>query len=62
VPVICHPSSFAQPVCDTQLDTIENPKYVEPTDWLNSLSYQQFTPEEFADGTAANILKEIGVL
>jgi hypothetical protein len=62
VPVICHPKSFAQPICDTQLDAINNPKYVEPTDWLNSLSYQQFTPKEFADGTAVGILKEIGIL
>jgi len=61
VPVICHPSSFAQPICDTQIDAINNPKYVEPTDWLNSLSYQQFTPKEFADGTAVGILKEIGI-
>jgi len=62
VPVICHPSSFAQSICETQLDAINNPKYVEPTDWLNSLSYQQFTPKEFADGTAVSVLKEIGIL
>ena len=62
VPVICHPKSFAQSICDTQLDAVNNPKYVEPTDWLRSLSYQQFTPEEFANGTAIGVLKEIGIL
>ena len=62
VPVICHQRSFAQPICDVNIANIENPKYVEPFDWLNSLSYQQFTPKEFANGTAVSILKELGIL
>lgn len=62
VPVICHSRSFAKPICDERIANIENPKYVEPHDWLNSLSYQQFTPAEFANGTAVSILKDLKIL
>tara|TARA_S200002703_G_C3796150_1_gene245792 strand:+ start:1687 stop:2505 length:819 start_codon:yes stop_codon:yes gene_type:complete len=62
VPVICHAASFASPVCDTDVSSIEDPTYVQPSDWLNSLSYQQFTPEEFENGTAVSILNDLGVL
>ena len=41
---------------------IANPTYVDPSAWLNSLSYQQFTPHEFADGTAVSILKDLKIL
>jgi hypothetical protein len=60
--VLCHRGSFAEPICDTDISKIENLKFIEPSDWLNSLSYQQFTPEEFSNGTALSILKEIKVL
>ena len=36
--------------------------YVSPEDWLYSLAYQQFTPEEFANGTAVEILMDKGIL
>ena len=62
VPVVCHQSSFAEPICGTDLSKIESLNYVDPSNWLNSLAYQQFTPEEFNNGTAVSILKEIKVL
>ena len=62
VPVICHEKSFAAPICDTSIEKIANPTYVDPSAWLNSLSYQQFTPHEFADGTAVSILKDLKIL
>jgi hypothetical protein len=62
VPVFCHPKSFAEPIANTNLKYIENPKWNDPTEWFNSLCYQQFTPEEYADGTAVAVLKDIGVL
>jgi len=62
VPVVCHQSSFAESICNTDLSKIESLNYVDPRDWLNSLAYQQFTPEEFNNGTAISILKEIKVL
>ena len=62
IPVLCDPISFAASVCDTDYSKIENPKFIDPTSWLHSLSYQQFTPEEFSNGTAVSILKELKVL
>ena len=62
VPVICHDISFAKPICKTEIKDIENPSYTDPKDWLYSLSYQQFTPEEFANGTAVGVLKDLKVL
>jgi hypothetical protein len=44
------------------LSEIEDPLYLDPTKWLYSLAYQQFTPQEFANGTAIGILKEIRML
>ena len=41
---------------------VENPKYEDPMPLLKSLAYQQFTPEEFANGTAVSILKESKIL
>jgi len=58
VPVFCHEKSFATPVGSTDLSSIENPKFVDSYQWLCSLAYQQFTPEEFANGTAVRIIKE----
>ena len=62
VPVFCHPKSFAAPIANTDLRYIENPEWHDPVEWFNSLSYQQFTPEEYANGTAVSILKDIGIL
>lgn len=62
VPVFCHPKSFAAPIANTDLRHIENPVWQEPTEWYNSLCYQQFTPEEYDNGTAVSILKEIGLI
>jgi hypothetical protein len=58
VPVFCHEKSFATPVASTSLKDIENPKFVDPYQWLCSLAYQQFTPEEFANGFAVNTIKK----
>ena len=62
VPVVCHDISFAKPICKTQFKDIETPSFVDPKDWLNSLSYQQFTPQEYENGTAVGILKDLKVL
>ena len=39
-------------------EDIEKPFYTNPRPWLNSLAYQQFTPEEFNNGHAKEILIE----
>jgi hypothetical protein len=62
VPVYCHESSFAKPMGNLHLADIEEPFYADPEPWLNSLAYQQFTPEEFANGTAMETLLGLGVL
>tara|TARA_B100000214_G_scaffold375583_1_gene362938 strand:+ start:4968 stop:5780 length:813 start_codon:yes stop_codon:yes gene_type:complete len=61
-PVFCDEKSFAQHIATTNLADIENPMFVSPEDWLYSLSYQQFTPEEFSNGTAIEILLDKGLL
>ena len=50
-----------QRLAETNLNNIEKPLYHEPTKWLNSLAYQQFTPEEYANGTAISILKNFAL-
>jgi hypothetical protein len=62
IPVICSTRSFASPIAETNLNNIEKPLYHEPTKWLNSLAYQQFTPEEYANGTAISILKNFKII
>jgi len=62
VPVFCHEKSFATAVAGTELSDIENPYYGGPEPWLYSLAYQQFTPDEFANGTAVEILMDKGLL
>ena len=61
-PVFCHEKSFAKAMGNTYLEDIENPYYADPLPWLYSLAYQQFTPEEFGDGTAVEILTDKGIL
>jgi len=62
VPVFSDPKSFAWSISSARLSEIEDPLYVDPTMWLYSLAYQQFTPREYADGTAISVLKEIRML
>ena len=62
VPVFCHYKSFARVMGSTDLSEIENPFYTDPSRWLNSLAYQQFTPEEYRNGTAVSIMKDTGML
>ena len=62
VPVFCHYKSFATVMGSTDLSEIETPFYTDPSRWLNSLAYQQFTPEEYRNGTAVSIMREIGIL
>ena len=61
-PVFCDKKSFANHIACTELADIENPLFVSPEDWLYSLAYQQFTPEELTNGTAAEILIDKGIL
>jgi hypothetical protein len=62
VPVFSDPKSFAWTIASGSLSEIEDPFCIDPSQWLYSLAYQQFTPQEFANGTAIDILKEIRIL
>jgi len=62
IPVICDEKSFAKDVSGQELADIENPYFVGCEDWLYSLAYQQFTPEEFENGKAVEIMIGTGVL
>ena len=62
VPVFSDPKSFAWSMSSASLSEIEDPLYLDPSQWLYSLAYQQFTPQEFANGTAVSVLKEIRML
>ena len=62
VPVFCHEKSFARDVAFHELADIENPFFVGAEEWLYSLAYQQFTPEEISNGTAIEILMDKGIL
>ena len=46
----------------TEIADIENPYFVGAEEWLWSLAYQQFTPEEIENGKAVEILLDIGIL
>ena len=63
IPTICDEKSFAEPVSANHFNDIENPYFeIGSEDWLYSLAYQQFTPEEFTNGTAIEILLDKGIL
>jgi len=62
IPVFCHEKSFATAVGSTELADIENPYYCGPEPWLYSLAYQQFTPEEYENGTAMEVLMDKEIL
>jgi hypothetical protein len=62
VPVFSDPKSFAWPIASASLSEIEDPLYIDPSKWLYSLAYQQFTPREFANGTMIQISREINLL
>ena len=63
VPVFCHKDSFARRIGDTNIQGIENPLIgSDIEDWLYSLAYQQFTPEEFENGVAIETLIDKGIL
>ena len=62
IPVICDDKSFAKEVGGQGFEDIENPFFVSCEDWLYSLAYQQFTPEEIKNGTAVEILLDKGLL
>ena len=61
-PVFCDEKSFATHIGNTNLSDIENPMFVSPEDWLYSLAYQQFTPEEISNGLAVEILMDKAIL
>ena len=58
--LIC--GSCSTEVASTSIADIEDPYYVFPESWLYSLAYQQFTPEEFTNGRAIEILMDKGIL
>lgn len=55
VPVFCSEHCAAAEVALTDLSMIESPAYPDRTEWLQKLSYQQFTFEEIRNGTARSI-------
>lgn len=61
-PIFCDEKSFATHIANTQLSDIENPLVTSAEDWLYSLAYQQFTPEEFENGKAVEILLDKGII
>jgi len=62
VPVFSHVKSFASAMGNWNLEDIEEPCYADPEPWLYSLAYQQFTPEEYANGKAVEVLLDKGLL
>jgi hypothetical protein len=62
IPVFCDKKSFANDVSSNEVKHIENPYFVGAEEWLYSLAYQQFTPEEYANGKAVEILLDKGIL
>ena len=62
IPVICDEKSFAKEVSGQEISDIENPFFVGAEEWLWSLAYQQFTPEEYENGKAVEILLDKGIL
>ena len=62
IPVMCDEKSFAKEIGGQELADIENPFFVGCEEWLYSLAYQQFTPEEIANGKAVEILMDKGIL
>ena len=62
IPVFSHEKSFAAAMGNLHLEDIEQPFYADPEPWLYSLAYQQFTPEEFMNGRAVEIMISKGLL
>jgi len=62
VPIFSDTRSFAWIMSSPGLSEIEDPFYTDPSKWLYSLAYQQFTPEEFENGIAVSILKNLNIL
>jgi hypothetical protein len=62
IPVFSHEKSFASAMGNLHLEDIEQPFYADPEPWLYSLAYQQFTPEEYSNGKAIEILTDKGLL
>lgn len=59
VPVFNLAPCCCQPVALQDLSKIESPFYPENRwEWLKSLSYGQFTPEEISNGVALSLIKE----
>lgn len=61
-PVFCDEKSFASQIGNANIQDIENPMFTSPEDWLYSLAYQQFTPEELSNGRAMEIMMDMQIL
>lgn len=59
IPVFVSEYSPAQQVGERDLSKIETPIYPDRDQWLRTLSYSQFHVDEFNNGTAAAILKDL---
>ena len=57
IPVFCHESSPAFAVGNTDLKDIEKPLMPDRQEWLNTLSYRQFTKLELSNGFAKEVLQ-----
>lgn len=61
VPCVVLGNGVARPISSTVIRSIPLPRWPdrpEREQWLANLAYSNFSPEEIADGTAWNILKE----
>ncbi len=50
IPIFVSNKSLAWPVSNTEYNTIENPIMPDRTDWLNKISYTEWTLEEISTG------------
>jgi hypothetical protein len=62
IPTIADNKSFAKEIAGQELADIEDPFFVGCEEWLYSLAYQQFTPEEFGNGKAVEIMMDKGIM
>lgn len=52
IPTFCTSDlAICWPVCNKNLEDIENPKYPDRTQWLNDLGYKMWSVKEIKDGT-----------
>ena len=59
IPVFCHPRAPSAAVGNFALSRIERPEMPDRRQWLNTLTYRQFTKAEMRSGLAREILHQL---